>query len=157
MVNRAILLVLGCLVVAGLAATTGCGKSGGGGAAAIDKQAITGTWLEVRDAPQRFSPRMAAPKWESPNIRQITINADRTFKLIVCKPNGTPLDASGAVEGTWKAEGAGVVFAVTGNTLKGQYEDWAPVDLIQLVDEDGMTRCHITHENYERGTYERQP
>ena len=157
MVNRTILLVLGCLVVAGLAATAGCDRSGGGGAAAIDEQALVGTWLETRDVPKRPSRRRGLVEWESPNIRQITFNADNTFKLIVCKPNGTPLDASQAVEGTWSAEGAGVVFAATSNTLKGKYQDWVPIDLIRPVDEAGVTQCYITHENYERGTYERQP
>jgi hypothetical protein len=32
-----------------------------------------------------------------------------------------------------------------------------PIDLIRPVDEAGVTRCYITHENYERGTYERRP
>ena len=156
MVNRTILLVLGCLVVAGLAATTGCDRSGGGDASAMDEQALVGTWLETREAPKRPSRRRGLVEWESPNIRQITFNADNTFKLIVCKPSGTPLDASQAIEGTWKAEGLGIVFTVTSNTLKGKYEDWAPIDLSRPVDEAGVTRCLITHENYEQGTYERQ-
>jgi len=156
MVNRTILLVFGCVAVAGLAVTAGCDKSGGGGPPAMDAQAIIGTWLEVREAPKRTTPRMMPVEWESPNIRQITLNADNTFKLIVCKPSGTPLPGSKAIEGTWKVEGASVVFTVTSNTLEGKYQDWVPVGFTGPFEQAGTTRCIITHENHEEGTYERQ-
>jgi hypothetical protein len=156
MVNHTILLVLGCLVVAGLAVTTGCDKGGGQGPPPMDAQAIIGTWLEVREGPRVSTPRFQAPEWESPNIRQITFNADNTFKLIVCKPSGTPLDASKAIEGTWKVEENSVRFTVTSNTLEGKYQDWVPLGLTGPFEDGNKTRCTITHENFEEGIYEHQ-
>jgi len=158
MLNRTILWTAGCVAAAGLTSLMGCDKSGGSAPREIDPQAVVGTWLEVRESASagEGNIRRATGEWESDNIRQITLNADNTFKLIVCKPSGSPLDATKSIEGTWKAEGEFVSFTVTANTLTGIYKDWAPRRFFGPFNEGGTSRCAIEHENGEEGTYELQ-
>lgn len=122
----------------------------------MQSQDIVGTWLETRETVTGPTRRRARPAWESPNIRRITFGADNTFELIVCRPDGTPLDPARSLRGTWRLEGGEVKLAVSQNSLSGKYADWVPTDFTGPFEEQGQTRCLILHENGEEATYVRQ-
>jgi hypothetical protein len=115
------------LVAVGLAAAIGCGRKGPPPA---DTSKIIGTWTESTDAsaaPQ--SPRFAPPPQKrTKNLRQFTFQQDKTFQMILCSPDGKPLDAAKSVQGTWAASGPNIELKVTGSTLDKKDADLAPED-----------------------------
>lgn len=148
-------VMLTWLAVVGLAAAlldlTGCGRRGGGGQA-FDEKAYVGTWMEIREPP---SPRMVVPEVSNPNLRRLTISADRTFKLEICNPEGKPLSPAQIVEGTWTVEERAIVFTAAKNTLKDQQKGWVPKRTTGLIERDGM-KLTVQHGDDEPAFYEAQ-
>ncbi len=147
--------MLAWMAVVGLAAAlldlTGCGRRGGA-QQAFDEKAYVGTWMEVREPP---SPRMAAPEVSNPNLRRLTISADRTFKLEICNAEGKPLSPAQTVEGTWTVEERALVFNPAKSTLKEQQKDWAPKRTTGLIEREGKMLT-VLHADDEPAYYEAQ-
>jgi hypothetical protein len=109
-----------------LIAAAGCrGKP----ATRIDESAYVGTWVESFDA---LDVRRPAPERHGSALREITLNADHSFKLRPVNQDGSPA-GSGVIEGTWSMEADSVVFNVQKNTLDEKHKPWVPVRI------DGVT------------------
>jgi hypothetical protein len=114
-------LVWGGLLAAGVVFAVGCDR--GPQRPAIDEASLVGSWVEVKDKGAR-SPRMA-PLPESPFVRHVTLNADKTFEFSLRSKSGEPKFKS---EGTWAIEEKMIVFKVTSSTFPENDErrGWAP-------------------------------
>ena len=104
-----------CLALsAGLLLVSGCSRKP---KTQIDAQKCVGTWLEVTDREDPGFPGRYVPPEETPEqIRRLTIRPDGTFELVLCKPDGTPIEGQQA-RGMWKAQGSKLVFEVQENQL----------------------------------------
>jgi len=122
-------LALRALAPAGLAAALGLAVMGcgGGGASAPDKSKLAGTWIEVTDPEDvGLNPRAVRPEKPPDRIRRVTIRPDGTYKLEVCTPDGKPLGDGKSIEGRWRADKRGFVFAAKSSTVEGPFKGWEP-------------------------------
>ncbi len=111
--SATIRLALAGLMLFGVSGLIGCSKS----KSAPDSGKLVGSWVEVNE---QASPRMKPP--ENTSMRKLTINADKTFKLEVCNPDGTPI-AGQTASGNWKQDASGFSFEATTNTLDEAHKD----------------------------------
>ncbi len=131
-------------VVLSSVALSGCSGRKGSTPKAKEGE-LVGTWLEVPASTPAPNAGAHAAQPRHPNyLRQITFNADKTFKLTPCKQDGQPVDANKAMEGTWENREGKLVFQVK-KPLAG-YEDWIPEEFGGIEDVDGAPRCFIYHE-----------
>lgn len=123
--NSVVLIALGLVAPLGL---TGCGKKQ---PTTVTKDALVGTWIEVRAPGGELSTGRGSEATrfagKTPNLRKITINADGTFRMVLVTPDGKPVDQQ-VVEGTcdWSKKYE-VVFDVTTNTLPEAINFGAPM------------------------------
>lgn len=113
---------LACLALAG------CG-GGGGGSRAPSEADYYGTWIEVRGDEAR-NPRVAPVEPKTPNLRRITFNSDKTFKMVMVTPAGAPVTPPEEVTGTWSLNDRIVIVTTQGNTLNAKYKDWELTDAL---------------------------
>lgn len=118
------------LTAASLAFLTlvGCG-GGGGGSRPPTEADYYGTWIEIRGDDAR-NQRMAPVEPKTPNLRQITFNNDKTFKMVMVTPAGAPVTPAEEVTGTWSLNDRIVIITTQGNTLNAKYKDWELTDAL---------------------------
>ncbi len=125
-------LVWGGLLAAGVVIATGCDR--GARRATVDESAIVGSWIELveKAAP---SPRVA-PRTETKYLRQLTLNADKTFEFSLRSKSGEA--AKFKSEGTWAIEEDLIVFKVTSSTIgeKDERYNWAPESSVGVRERD---------------------
>ncbi len=119
------------LVLTAVGAWVGLGCSKSVEVPKTDDKALIGTWIEIPPASVPAGGRRPPPRHPN-NLRQITFNSDHTYKLIVCKKDGAPVDATKAIEGTWKVEENDVKFQVTKNTVDKAFADLEPQEFAGL-------------------------
>lgn len=155
MMKRVFRITCGTALVPVLVLAAGCGGGGPSGSQTDDM--FIGTWLEDRSAAAApEGRRQASVEPTSSNIRQITFAADHTFKLIVCKPDGSPVAGAKDATGTWKVENGILMLEVTQNKLTGKYKLWDPDAFNDLIDgADGAQRLELLHKSGETVQYKR--
>ncbi|MGE0479557.1 MAG: hypothetical protein AB7Q17_03695 [Phycisphaerae bacterium] len=148
------LLILLASAWAGLA---GCSRGG----PKVSGQDLVGTWQEIpSEAPANQGARFANVPRLVPELRRLTFAADGTFKLVLTKADGTPLDESKAVEGKWRFEKGTYVIEIGSNKLPEKAKPWAPSAVGGLTSStpgaDGkLDQVVILHENGDSATYKR--
>lgn len=139
-----------------VASLVGCDKSAPG--EAFNEAGTIGTWIEVADvADPGRSIREVVPTKPKKELRRLTINADKTFKLVVATPDGKA-DESKSIEGTWRIDGRKMLFEKKNSTLDAKFATWAPTasqGAIEVEDEKGgmLTRLRVGDEGEEWITY----
>ncbi len=137
--NRA--MVIGLVAAALGVSLSGC-SSGDAGEEPFSETKFYGSWAE-QEIP--VNPRAMPEAEATRNLRQITINQDKTFKLVMHTPGGGA--TSEACEGTWEVAGESLKFTVTNNTLGAKIKnDYVPVETTANdTDTDGTPRISIRH------------
>jgi len=138
------LMTVGLLAAAALLAG-GCKR--GPTRAPIDPGAITGTWIEVQEKGQRTA--RVAPQQETGFVRHLTVNADKTWTMVLHKKSGEATQDKW--EGTWAIEDNILMFKVASSTVdeKSERRDLAPEssdgirkretgEVLSVVDLQGM-------------------
>lgn len=120
-------LAVGAVMLMLVTGLGGCSKSA---PSKPNPQNVAGTWLEMSE-PSQASRRMT-PVAPRPFLRQITFNADKTFKMVQCDKDGKPVGAK-TIEGTWAFEGDSLKFTVTSNKFDAQYQNWKPQDSTGVI------------------------
>lgn len=132
---------------------SGCGGGGSGQSApSIKPEQFHGTWIEVRKqgGTGRFAP--APPK--SPNLRQLTISADGSFKLEVVSPEGKPLGKPETASGRWELKQS-LTFNTSENKLSDKLKGWNPTEVMNIgKTDDGGMLLNVLHGDENTATYE---
>lgn len=126
-----------------LCAASGCfkdkSKIEGGDAASM-----VGTWLEQKGSDEGGGSRRAdVPATKTNNIREITLNADGTFKMVMLTPDKKPI-AGAEVTGQWKPLNTGITFTVDSNKLDAALHDLAPARGTGVFKGLQPDQCNIT-------------
>lgn len=119
--NVRVSLAVGVSMLVLVSSLGGCSKK------APDKpnpQNVQGTWIELAEATQ--SSRRMTPVAPRPFLRQITFNADKTFKMVQCDKEGKPVAGNKTIEGTWVFQDGTLNFTVTANKFDAQFQSWKP-------------------------------
>ncbi len=104
----------------------GCGGSDPG---TLSRQTLVGTW---REDPALRPARPGSPSLvtTAPLRRELTLSADRTFRLSVSDPDGTPVEPAEFATGTWRLSGATVLFESRQVELAPEHARWLPQRLL---------------------------
>lgn len=143
----------GLMIAAGFGAIllAGCGKSK---PVAPGVDAYAGTWLEAREA--ATGGRFAPPEPKTPNLRRMTINADKSFKMEMVTPGGAATNPPEAVSGTWDFQNGVLLFTVSENTLNARYKDYAPKASGGVATEaDGSLSLFISSEDEDTARFKK--
>jgi hypothetical protein len=99
----------------------------------------TGTWLEMREP---ANPRFSVV--QRPYVRELTINADRTFRMILKRPDGSAYPGNAVVEGTWQVGRDQLTLTAGNNTLSGDAQNATPASVSSLSNQDGTSVIFVT-------------
>ena len=104
----------------------GCGGSDPG---TLSRQKLVGTW---REDPALLQARPGSPVLvtTAPVRRELTLSADRTFRLSVCAAAGTPAEPAEFATGTWRLSGDTVLFETRQVELAPEHAGWMPQRLL---------------------------
>ena len=141
MTARTVGLALGVAALVSFLSMAGCG--GGGSGSGQSDSDIIGTWNEDRPVADNAPRLRGRPEitFISPNLRRISFNADHSFKLIVCTPDGSPVAEAKDITGTWELSAGSLNLEIKQNKLAKKYADWVPDTAAQLDEgPDGTPR-----------------
>ena len=99
---------------------------------AFNPAGYSGTWVEMGEP---ANPRLTVA--QRPFIRELTINADRTFRMTLKRPDGSAYPGNAVVEGTWQVGRDQLVLTVGSSTLTGDAENAAPASVSSWSDQTG--------------------
>lgn len=129
-----------------------------------DPTKVSGTWTEIAETDSGAAGRGSTRRIQPPPrqyLRQITLNDDKTFKMVLMDKVGKPV-AGKAVEGTWEFQDNNLNFTVKTNTLDQSMQNWKPVSSSGVSPQYNNDRTSfeerlmISHEDfpvtYKRGT-----
>lgn len=156
MTARTVGLALGVAALVSLSSMAGCG--GGGSKSSQGDTDIIGTWNEDRAVADNGPGLRGRPEIEhiSPNLRQISFNADHSFKLIVCTPDGSPVAAAKDITGTWNLSDGLLSLEIKQNNLAKDYAEWVPDSDAQLDEgPDGTPRLSLYDASGQEVLYKR--
>lgn len=144
---------VGALVFVAALTTVGCKRGAGG---KFDEKPYLGTWLEFRDASE-YDARRPMPQPKTPNLRLITISADRTYRVEMRTSSGGALGKPEVVEGTWDVQDGDIVFTSQKNTLDARYRTGEPARVVGVSEQSPAAKlCTIEHADGDLALYRRQ-
>ena len=125
------------LLVVGVLAVTGCGKSRAQEAVLTD-DAVVGDWLE--SPPKVVASVRRAQTEPQKFLRHVTLTADKTFVFTLRTLDGNPTKDNKQTTGTWEIDSElnMVIFTVTDNAFKSGEtgRDWVPESLSEMTRKD---------------------
>lgn len=156
MTARTVGLALGVASLVSLSSIAGCG-GGGSGSSQADSD-IIGIWNEDRPVADNAPRLRGQPEIEylSTNLRQISFNADHSFQLIVCAPDGSPVTAAKDITGTWDLSDGLLRLEIKQNNFAKYYAEWVPESAAQFDEgPDGTPRLSLYDASGQEVLYKR--
>ena len=114
------------LAICGL---SGCGKTKVKG---ISQSDLVGVWAEDASGKQKQGSSGQTVVQNIQFLRRLEINADGSYKFIICDAKGKPLSPAEFVDGRWSAKETSIKFAAGTTQLGTGHNDFDPLAVITL-------------------------
>lgn len=128
MARRIVFSVLGLTLFATFA-LTGCG---GKQAEAIANADFAGTWVEDNSGSIKGGGVVQIDATARKVLRQLNINADGTFEMVLCDGTGKPLEPKVFSRGNWTTKQNSIDFERVESNLPEDKASWDPLGSIRL-------------------------
>ncbi len=120
-----------CVLVFLVGNLSGCSKPA---TDPISKKEFLGHWVEDTSSIKSAGASGGVISGKPQYIRDLIINEDGTYKMVICNGEGKPLDPPQFIEGKWTIRDKEKMVAFDGITRKldSQYDGWGPFRSIRV-------------------------